>query len=244
MDYNIFIYYHDVILHVISYIDNYDLFEWCYTNKLSFNIFNCKELKNRTIKYMKQLYNLKLLATNYNSTNPKSIIDINKFTRVEELIILLWERKINVGEWGFSINIDKKLSGWAITESTTEENEYEYLNEHNRLLIAYNNSNRVKDFLYSSLYLPRIRGLNYFFRIYLPKNQEHAEQNLEAFNKDWILLDKQPLKTYDELQYIFRTNQLSKIKIVYVLYTGIDYQLFLPMIDDVHELYSMLNSKF
>ncbi len=92
----------DINLEVISYLNDYDLIQICKLIKKYKSLCqNNVSIRNRINEYLKKQHHLMNMAEQYNSTHPGSIINLEKYNKIEELIILLWERQIDVKQYGF-----------------------------------------------------------------------------------------------------------------------------------------------
>lgn len=84
----------DINLEILSYLDDYSLIEFCQTNK-NYKLLCQKDyqLRTRMYQYLDKKHDLINIAKEYNDTHPESIIDLQKYKKIEELIILLWEKR-------------------------------------------------------------------------------------------------------------------------------------------------------
>jgi len=203
---------------IFNYLDDYSLVEICRSNKHYYSLCKNTPYYNRILGYLEKRKELQQIVMNWNKNNDYPI-DLKKYKKNEELIILLWERDINFT--GFGEPYDKALKNWAIHEEFDGENSvYRYKNNHNRLYQVYMNSDKLYDFLYYTLCLPKKYG--YFS---LAEKLKQTE-NLSRFNKFWTLMNKPTISSYDELRIILKNKELSPIQLCYLFYEADNYGIY------------------
>ncbi len=156
---------------------------------------------------------------NWNKNNDHTI-DLKKYKKNEELIILLWERDINF--IGFGEPYDRVLKAWAINEEFDENDNsyYIYKNNFNRLYQIYMNSDKLYDFLYYTLCLPKKYG------IFSLAEKLKQTENMRRFNIFWTLMNKPPINLYDDLRIILKNKELSPIQLCYLFYQSDNYGIY------------------
>jgi hypothetical protein len=82
------------------------------------------------------------------------------------------------------------------------------------------NSDKVSDFLYYTLCLPKSKGI---FDTYMKNTQI---QNLGRFNIFWTIMNKEPIKSYDDLRIILKNKELTPIQLCYLFYQSDNYGIY------------------
>ena len=164
------------------------------------------------------------LCKDHNSNHHESIIDLEKYATAEELIFCLWERKVDVNVLGFGYPHDESLMTWVPQEDEEGEN-LVYGLESNPVYQSYVHSDKLIEFLYYSLLLPKKYHGSYHPLDFIDysRAKEILKGNLDSFNGFWMKMGREPITDYSEFRAILKSNTLSKIELCYLLWESEDY---------------------
>jgi hypothetical protein len=173
------------------------------------------------------------LCKTYNNDHKESAIDINKDYSDEELIFLLWEREIDVGDLGFGHPYDDALKGWVL-QSDDDTGERIFNLDTCWVYRAFNRIDKVIDFLSNSLDLPLPANAltaaeNKFgkFKEYRDKREADSNYNdttgvvfndINTFHYFWTKMGKRPISSYTDLRLILASKTLTPIQLCYLLF--------------------------
>jgi hypothetical protein len=183
--------------------------------------------------YLMETNNLIVLCKTYNVKHPELIIDLNKYLTKEELIFCLWERDVDIGDFGFGQPYDETFKNYS-REYDAEDEDLErrlYGLNNNSVYQSYLHPDMVSNFLCNALDLPLVIVTNIAvvsknlkdFRDSCP---EQIDNNINKFNDFWCKLIKKPIKDYTELRQILVSNTLTNLDLCYLLWECDNYGIF------------------